>query len=52
MTKRRGRPAPEYGPRLCPMCGRKARYNPLKPKGTQHSCPEPACGWKGQLPER
>lgn len=52
MTKRRGRPAPNYEIWLCPLCARKARYNPLKPKGAQHSCPEPACAWVGQLPER
>lgn len=44
--KRRGRPAPEYGIRLCLRCGERARFNPLRPYGQRFWC---KCGWVGEL---
>lgn len=39
--KRRGRPEPEYGPRVCPWCATK-----LKLSASGLFCPDQKCGWK------
>ena len=37
--KKRGRPAPDYGPRVCPLCGTKLTLGPVLLE-----CKK--CGWK------
>jgi hypothetical protein len=44
--RRRGRPAPEYGPRICPFCARKLYFN-LKTQ--RYYC---ECGWTESLPKK
>jgi hypothetical protein len=41
--KRRGRPAPEYGPRFCPLCARKLQLGKSNEGIALLVC---QCGWK------